>query len=181
VSPVPKRNRKDSAGVELDNADRRIVKELQRNGRSTYTRLGQVAGLSEAAARHRVQRLLDSRIIQVVAVTDPAAFGFRLMATIGLHVEGDLMAVADAVSAIPEIDFVVITSGSFDILVEIVCHDDRHLLSVLNDQIRTIPGVRSSETFIHLRLHKQTYPWPPGAFDGVGDDDGTAVVRYQAP
>jgi hypothetical protein len=84
------------------------------------------------------------------------------MASIGLHVEGDLMTVADAVAAIAEVDFVVITSGSFDILVEVVCHDDRHLLALLNDQIRSIPGVHSTETFIHLRLHKQTYPWPPG-------------------
>ncbi len=76
------------------------------------------------------------------------------------------MTIADAVAAIPTSDLVVITSGSFDILVEVVCHDDRHLLSVLNDQIRSIPGVRSSETFIHLLLHEQTYPWPPRAFDG---------------
>jgi Lrp/AsnC family transcriptional regulator for asnA, asnC and gidA len=168
VTQVPKRNRKGGPGFELDAADRAIVKELQKNGRSTYTKLGAAAGLSEAAARQRVQRLLDSGVVQVVAVTDPAAFGFRLMATIGLHVEGDLMVVADAVAAIPEVDFVVITSGSFDVLVEVVCHDDRHLLALLNDQIRSIPGVRSTETFIHLRLHKQTYPWPPGAFDGTG-------------
>lgn len=163
---VVKRSRKGGSQFELDEADRLIVKQLQKNGRSTYTKLGEAAGLSEAAARQRVQRLLDAKVVQVVAATDPAAFGFRMMATIGLHVEGDLMAVADAVAAIPEIDFVVITSGSFDILVEVVCHDDRHLLSLLNDGIRSIPGVRSAETFIHLRLHKQTYPWPPGAFDG---------------
>jgi Lrp/AsnC family transcriptional regulator, regulator for asnA, asnC and gidA len=167
VTQVPKRNRKGGPGFELDDADRLIVKQLQKNGRSTYTKLGEAAGLSEAAARQRVQRLLDSGVVQVVAVTDPAAFGFRLMATIGLRVEGDLMVVADEVGAIPEVDFVVITAGSFDILVEVVCQDDRHLLSLLNDQIRSIPGVRSTETFMHLRLHKQTYPWPPGAFDGT--------------
>jgi Lrp/AsnC family transcriptional regulator for asnA, asnC and gidA len=154
--------------VSLDDADRKIVTQLQQNGRSTYTKLGQAAGLSEAAARQRVQRLLDGGVVQIVAVTDPAALGFRVMATIGLHTEGDLMLVADAVAAIPEVDFVVITSGSFDLLIEIVCLDDRHLLTLLNDQIRSIPGVRSTETFIHLRLHKQTYPWPPGAYDDVG-------------
>jgi Lrp/AsnC family transcriptional regulator, regulator for asnA, asnC and gidA len=161
------RNRKGSRVI-LDDADRKIVTELQHNGRSTYTKLGKAAGLSEAAARQRVQRLLDGGVVQIVAVTDPAALGFRVMATIGLHVEGDVMMVADAVSAIPEVDFVVITSGSFDLLIEIVCEDDRHLLMLLNDQIRSIPGVRSTETFMHLRLHKQTYPWPPGAYDSDG-------------
>jgi Lrp/AsnC family transcriptional regulator for asnA, asnC and gidA len=162
------RRAKGVLNVTLDDTDRKIVTQLQKNGRSTYTKLGQTSGLSEAAARQRVQRLLDGGVVQIVAVTDPAALGFRVMATIGLHIEGDLMVVADAVAAISEVDFVVITSGSFDLLIEVVCLDDRHLLMLLNEQIRSIPGVRSTETFIHLRLHKQTYPWPPGAYEDLG-------------
>jgi Lrp/AsnC family transcriptional regulator for asnA, asnC and gidA len=78
---------------------------------------------------------------------------------IGLKVEGDLRVVADTITAIAEVDYVVIVGGSFDILLEVVCEDDDHLLSLLNDKIRSIPGVRSTETFTYLRLYKQTYAW----------------------
>lgn len=121
-----------------------------------------MVGLSEAATRQRVQRLLENEVLKIVAVTDPVVSGSRLGATIGLRTDGDLFEVADAVAAISEVDFVVITAGSFDLLIELQCSDDSHLLTILNDQIRTLAGVRSTETFIYLRMHKQAYAWPPG-------------------
>jgi Lrp/AsnC family transcriptional regulator for asnA, asnC and gidA len=94
-----------------------------------------------------------------VAVTDPLTIGFHRQAAVGLKVEGDLRAVADTVAAIPEVDYVIITSGSYDLLIELVAEDDESLLSLLNDKIRAIPGVRSTDTFIYLKLVKQTYAW----------------------
>ncbi len=145
--------------ADLDDADKLIVELLQTDGRLPYTRLAGSVGLSEAAVRQRVQRLIDDSVVQIVAVTDPLRLGFRRQAMVGVRTEGDIRAVADCLALIPEIDYVVFTSGSFDLLFEIVCEDDEHLLTVLNDNVRSIPGVRSTETFTYLRLHKQTYTW----------------------
>ena len=109
--------------------------------------------------RQRVQRLIENKVVQIVAVTDPLTLGFRRQAMVGVKIEGDIIAVADALALISEVDYVVCTSGSFDLLFELVCEDDEHLLTVLNDRVRTIPGVRSTETFMYLRLRKQTYAW----------------------
>jgi Lrp/AsnC family transcriptional regulator for asnA, asnC and gidA len=92
-------------------------------------------------------------------VTDPLTLGFRREAMIGLKIEGDLRGVADLIASIPEVSYVVVVSGSFDLLMEVVCEDDDHLLALLNDKVRSIPGVRSTETFTYLRLYKQTYAW----------------------
>jgi Lrp/AsnC family transcriptional regulator for asnA, asnC and gidA len=106
-----------------------------------------------------VQRLLKAGVIQIVAVTDPLQLGFPRQAMIGIRVEGDIEVVAEKIEQFPEVDYVVITAGSFDLLVETVCEDDDHLLELLNDRIRAIPSVRSTETFVYLRLRKQTYTW----------------------
>ena len=124
-----------------------------------YTRLAATVGLSETAVRQRVQRLIDDNVVQIVAVTDPLRLGFSRQAMVGVRTDGDIRAVADTLAGIPEIDYVVFTSGSFDLLFEIVCEDDEHLLALLNDKVRSIPGIRSTETFTYLRLHKQTYSW----------------------
>ena len=143
----------------LDDVSKAIISQLQQDGRRSYAAIGKVVGLSEAAVRQRVQRLTDSGVMQVVAVTDPMELGFARQAMIGLTVEGPLEPVADALAAMEEIEYVVITAGGFDILVEAVCESDEHLLSVLSSQIRSIPGVRGTETFVYLKLRKQTYSW----------------------
>jgi Lrp/AsnC family transcriptional regulator for asnA, asnC and gidA len=143
----------------LDDVDKLIIDRLQEDGRLPYTKLATAVGLSEAAVRQRVQRLLDAEVMQIVAVTDPLTIGFRRMAMIGVRTEGDTREIADVIAAMPEVDYVVATSGSFDLLMEVVCEDDDHLLSLLNDKVRATPGVRSTETFMYLRLFKQTYAW----------------------
>ncbi len=151
--------RSASDAIVLDETDKALIEALQQDGRMPYTRLAQRVGLSEAAVRQRVQRLIESGVTQIVAVTDPLMLGFRRMAMVGLTIEGDLRAAADTISSIPEVDYVVIVGGSFDLLLEVVCEDDDHLLALLNDKIRAIPGVRATETFTYLRLYKQTYAW----------------------
>lgn len=145
--------------TDLDDADKALIELLQEDGRTPYTRLAATVGLSEAAVRQRVQRLIDDNVVQIVAVTDPLRLGFRRQAMVGVRTDGDIRAVADTLAAIPEIDYVVFTSGSFDLLFEIVCEDDERLLALLNDKVRCIPGVRSTETFVYLKLQKQTYAW----------------------
>lgn len=145
--------------VVIDDVDKAIIEQLQEDGRLPYTKLATAVGLSEAAVRQRVQRLVESGVVQIVAVTDPLTLGFRREAMIGLKIEGDLRGVADTIASIPEVSYVVVVSGSFDLLMEVVCEDDDHLLALLNDKVRSIPGVRSTETFTYLRLYKQTYAW----------------------
>jgi Lrp/AsnC family transcriptional regulator for asnA, asnC and gidA len=146
-------------GATVDGVGKRLIEELQQDGRRSYAALAKTVGLSEAAVRQRVQRMVDSGLMQVVAVTDPLQVGFRRQAMIGLRVEGDLVKVADQLAEIDEVDYVVVTAGSFDILLELVCEDDDHLLRILSERIRALPGVRDTETFVYLKLAKQTYSW----------------------
>jgi Lrp/AsnC family transcriptional regulator for asnA, asnC and gidA len=148
-----------SSGTLLDGPNRAIIEALQRDGRQPYGAIAEEVGLSEAAVRRRVQRLRESGIMQIVAVTDPLQLGFTRQAMIGVSVEGDVRRVAEKLTSLPEVDYVVMCAGSFDILVEIVCEDDERLLQVLNDSVRCIPGVRATETFLYLKLAKHTYTW----------------------
>ena len=145
-------------GAALDDLSKRIIEQLQEDGRRSYAAIGKAVGLSEAAVRQRVQRLVDAGIMQIVAVTDPLMLGFSRQTMIGVKCGGDLEQVADHLAAMHEIDYVVITSGSFDLLVEVVCEDDSHLLEILS-RVRTVPSVTSTETFVYLKLRKQTYGW----------------------
>lgn len=146
-------------GTAMDGIDKAIVEALQLDGRTSYATLAKKVGKSEAAVRQRVQRLIESGVMQIVAVTDPLTLGFARQAMVGIRVSGDLREIADKLAEIAEIDYVVITAGSFDLLVELVCYDDDHLLSLVNERIRAVPGVRDTETFMYLKLRKQTYAW----------------------
>jgi Lrp/AsnC family transcriptional regulator, regulator for asnA, asnC and gidA len=145
-------------GTVLDAVSKQIIEQLQQDGRRSYAAIGKAIGLSEAAVRQRVQRLQEAGVMQIVAVTDPLKLGFRRQAMIGLRCDGDLQQVADQLAGMAEIDYVVVTAGSFDLLIEVVCEDDDHLLEILG-KVRATPSVTSSETFVYLKLCKQTYAW----------------------
>ncbi|HEX9063842.1 MAG TPA: Lrp/AsnC family transcriptional regulator [Streptosporangiaceae bacterium] len=151
------RDRHGSA-VALDAVSRHIIEQLQQDGRRSYAAIGKAVGLSEAAVRQRVQRLIDAGAMQIVAVTDPMSLGFQRQTMIGIRCNGDLQAIADQLAGMAAIDYVVITAGSFDLLIEVVCADDDELLQILG-QVRSLPGVTTTETFVYLKLRKQTYHW----------------------
>jgi Lrp/AsnC family transcriptional regulator for asnA, asnC and gidA len=144
---------------QLDDVSKAIIEQLQQDGRRPYATIGKAVGLSEAAVRQRVSRLIESGVMQVVAVTDPLQVGFPRAAMIGIRIEGDVEAAADLVSKLTEVDYVIICAGGFDILAEVVAEDDDHLLEIINRKIRAIPAVRSTETFVYLKLRKQIYTW----------------------
>jgi Lrp/AsnC family transcriptional regulator, regulator for asnA, asnC and gidA len=144
---------------QLDEVSKAIIEQLQQDGRRSYAAIGKVVGHSEAAVRQRVQRLIEAGVMQVVAVTDPLELGFARQAMIGIRVNGPLEPVADAIAELDEVDYVVMTAGSYDLLVEVVCESDEHLLELISGRIRTIEGVAATETFMYLRLRKQTYSW----------------------
>jgi Lrp/AsnC family transcriptional regulator for asnA, asnC and gidA len=145
--------------VALDEVSKAIIGQLQEDGRRPYATIGKAVGLSEAAVRQRVNRLQETGVIQIVAVTDPMQVGFSRSAMVGIQVDGDMESIADTIAALPEVDYLVITAGSFDILAEIVCEDDDALLQIINRRIRALPGVRRTETFMYLTLRKQIYTW----------------------
>lgn len=153
------RTRNPAAPAPLDALSKAIIEQLQEDGRRPYSTIGKAVGLSEAAVRQRVQRLVDTGVVQIVAVTDPVQVGFARQAMIGIKAEGDLTVLADSLADMPEVDYVVITAGGFDLLVEVVCEDDDHLLEFLNAQVRALPGVHGTETFVYLKLRKQLYNW----------------------
>lgn len=143
----------------LDDVSKAIIEHLQQDGRRSYASIGKEVGLSEAAVRQRVQRLIDGGIMQVVAVTDPLELGFARQAMIGIRVNGPVEPVAEAIAAFEEVDYVVVTAGAYDLLVEVVVESDESLLQLISGTIRTVPGVAGTETFMYLRLQKQSYAW----------------------
>jgi Lrp/AsnC family transcriptional regulator, regulator for asnA, asnC and gidA len=157
-SRVPAGGRDSDSRIVLDDLSKQIIEQLQQDGRRSYAAIGKAVGLSEAAVRQRVQRLIDVGAMQIVAVTDPMTLGFPRQTMVGIRCGGDLERVASHLAGMEEIDYVVITAGSFDILIEVVCENDDQLLEILG-RIRSIPSVTTTETFVYLRLCKQTYSW----------------------
>jgi len=146
--------------VDVSELDKRIIEHLQQDGRRPFTQIASELGVSEAAVRARTNRLIEKGILQVVGVTDPLKLGFQQWAMIGVRVEAaHLIEVAEQIAEFPETDYVVVTAGSFDILVEAVAEDNDALLQFLSERLRKIPGVRETETFVYLRLMKQSYQW----------------------
>lgn len=159
LAPVRPRPDAERGPVQLDVISKAIVEQLQQDGRRSYAKIATAVGLSEAAVRQRVARLTEAGVMQIVAVTNPMQLGFRRQAMLGIKAEGRLEPIVEALGAMAEVDYVVVTAGSFDVLAEVVCEDDDHLLALLENEIRTIPGVRATESFVYLKLSKQTYQW----------------------
>jgi Lrp/AsnC family transcriptional regulator for asnA, asnC and gidA len=157
--PLRSASSANSAVMQLDELSKAIIEQLQEDGRRSYAGIGKAVGLSEAAVRQRVQRMFDAGIMQIVAVTDPMQLGFARQAMIGIKCTGDTSKMAEQLAAIPAVDYVVLTAGSFDAIAEVVCEDDGDLLDLLNTKIRALPGVTSTETLVYLRLVKQQYNW----------------------
>lgn len=161
ATPVPLRVGQPRTGpfFQLDELSKAIIEKLQADGRRSYAGIGKAVGLSEAAVRQRVQRMVDAGVMQIVAVTDPMQLGFARQAMIGIKCTGDTTKIAEKLSAMPSVDYVVLTAGSFDAIIEVVCEDDDSLLELLNTKIRALPGVISTETLVYLKLVKQQYNW----------------------
>ena len=154
---MARRGERNGPSELVDDLSRQIIDQLQKNGRRSYAAIAQDTGLSEAAVRQRVRRMVDTQVMQIVAIVNPLALGLARMALIGIKAEGDLREVAARLASIDRVDYVVLCAGSFDILVELLCESDEHLLSLVNDSIRVVPGVRSAEMFPYLRIVKESY------------------------
>ncbi|HPU13420.1 MAG TPA: Lrp/AsnC family transcriptional regulator [Aeromicrobium sp.] len=143
----------------VDATSRRLIELLQLDGRTPYATLAQKVGLSEAAVRQRVLKMVEEGVMQIVAVTDPLKLGFLREGMLGINVTGDVREVARELAEIDELSYVVITAGRYDIIAEFVAKDDDHLIELMSDRIRTVAGVGSTEMLGYLKLQKQTYSW----------------------
>ena len=147
-------------GEDISATDKRIIEHLQQDGRRPFTAIAADLGISEAAVRARANRLIERGIVQIVGVTDPLKLGFQQQAMIGVRCQADrLMEVARTVGEFPEVSYLVVTAGSYDLLVEVVCEDNDALLRFLTHRLRQVEGVRETETFVYLRMVKQVYAW----------------------
>ena len=141
----------------VDDLDRRIIEALQENGRESFRSIAARLDVSEATVRARYARLTGEGILQVVGVTNPLGLGFE-QALVGVKTSGPSDGIADEIAHWPEADYVVVTAGQYDILVEVVTTDRRHLLELTN-RMRALDGVASTETYFYLEMWKQLYDW----------------------
>jgi Lrp/AsnC family transcriptional regulator for asnA, asnC and gidA len=144
----------------LDDLDKSIIKCLQLDGRRPYAQIGRELKVPEATVRQRAERLIGRGVVQIVGVTDPLAMGFQQPALIGLKVEaGKLEQISQQIAALEEVTYLVVTAGRYDLVCEVVCEDNDHLLRVLTDRFADIKGIRSTETLVELRFVKESYQW----------------------
>lgn len=140
----------------VDETDLRIIEALQQDGRRPFTKIAADLGISEASVRQRISNLINNQVMQIVAVTNPIKLGFSLASMIGIRASGDrLLEVAREISAFDEVIYLIICTGSFDLLAEVVCRDNNHLLSFLTEKLYKVPGVQQAETYMYLRVCKQ--------------------------
>jgi len=141
----------------IDDIDQRIIEALQQDGRRPFTKIAADLGISEASVRQRVSNLINNQVMQIVAVTNPIKLGFSLASMIGIRVSGDrLMEVAQEISAFDEVIYLILCTGRFDMLAEVVCRDNDHLLKFLTEKLYKVPGVQQAETYMYLRVCKDT-------------------------
>jgi Lrp/AsnC family transcriptional regulator, regulator for asnA, asnC and gidA len=159
--------------MRIDDTSRRILEILQRDGRCPNTVIGRAVGISEAAVRARIHALTEAGVLQIVGLTDPSNMGFGVIAMIGVQANSDLNRIAELVSSWQETTYVVISAGSFDLLIEVVCKDNADLLGLV-ERLRAVDGVRTSETFIYISRHKLNYAWASG-------DDALPTTRHPRP
>jgi Lrp/AsnC family transcriptional regulator for asnA, asnC and gidA len=142
----------------MDMLDQRIVDALVEDGRRPFVRIAADLGVSEASVRQRVARLVADGVMQIMAVTNPLKLGYEVVCMFGLRVEGARLRDATAaLERLSEVTYLVACTGRFDLLVEVVCRDNRHLLDFVAGELARVPGVRDSESFGYLAVLKESY------------------------
>jgi Lrp/AsnC family transcriptional regulator for asnA, asnC and gidA len=142
----------------LDEIDQHIMRALQIDGRVPFAQIAEQLKVSPGMIRLRYNRLVEMGFLKVLAITDPLRMGYTTMAMIGIRTEGDkLLDAAEKIAALDEVIYLIVVSGRFDMLAEVVCRDHADLLHFLSEKLYTIPGVRETESFMHLKIVKEVY------------------------
>lgn len=142
----------------IDDIDRQIIEALKEDGRTPFARIADRLGVSPGMVRQRVHHLIQDGVLQVVAVTNPLLMGYHMMALIGIKADGNrLHEIARQIASFEEVIYLVLCTGSYDLLAEVICHDNAHLLRFLTERLYAVKGVRDTETFIYLDIVKEVY------------------------
>jgi Lrp/AsnC family transcriptional regulator for asnA, asnC and gidA len=145
---------------QVDDTDRAIIAHLQYDGRMPFTEIANEIGVSEGAVRRRVKRLVESNVLQIVGIAEPQYLGWNAAGMIGITVEvGQIEAVAREISQFPEVSYLFMASGEFDLFAEVYCRDNGHLVSFLNNKLPQVPGVLRTQTYMILKMFKLSYRW----------------------
>lgn len=148
----------------MDELDRLILQTLQEDGRVPFTRVAKQAGVSETTIRSRYRNLVEDGIVRTVGIVDPYALGFKSPAIISVKCKpGTTDRVARAIASLPEVSYLVMTLGAYDLIVEVFCKNVQHLTRLSTEQIQMIPGVSTTETLVIGRSYKLSYRWSPAA------------------
>jgi len=143
---------------DLDSVDRYIIEAMRADGRIAFAQIAQDLNVSPGMIRVRYNRLVEMEVLKVVAITNPLRLGFTMMAMIGIHTDGARMLdVAQQVAGFEEVIYLIVSSGRFDIMCEVVCKDHAHLLEFLTEKLYKVEGVRESESYLHLKIQKEVY------------------------
>ncbi len=144
----------------VDKTDLAIIRILQKDGRRPYAEIAAELGLAPSTVQQRATRLIESGLVLITAVTDPATIGYPVAATLALKVEGTrLLEAAAAIEKFGEVGYVVLCTGPYDMLIEVGCRDNEELLNFISGKLAKVKGVRETETFLYLRIVKNTYQW----------------------
>ena len=148
----------EKKAVSLDEIDQHILDAMRKDGRAAFAQIAAKLKVSPGMIRQRYNRLVDTGLLKVVAISNPLQRGFKTMALIGIRTDGNKMLdVADAISKLKEVVYLVVVSGRFDIMAEVICRDHEDLLKFITEKLYVIDGVRESETFMHLKIVKEIY------------------------
>lgn len=143
-----------------DEIDRAIIRLLQIDGRKPFTEIAAEIGVSEGTVRQRMKRLVSDQMFQVVGIVDPKYLGWDAAGMVGVTVRSGLIDdVAAQIASFPEVSYLFMASGEFDLFVEVYCRDQDHLVQFLNDNLQKIPGIIRTQTFMILKLYKLSYRW----------------------
>ena len=146
----------------MDNLDLQILNALQEDGRTPFTQIAKKVGVAESTIRTRYASLVEQGIVQTIAVIDPFSVGYNSPALIGIATEsGAINSVAQILEQMPEVSYLVLTLGGYDLMVEVFCRDREHLTDLITDQIQSIKGVRSTETLVIGKIFKLSFFWQP--------------------
>ena len=142
----------------LDQTDLYIIEALRKDGREAFAQIAERLNVSPGMIRQRYNRLVELGMLKVVAITNPIHRGLKTMALIGIRTDGNrMLEVADKVSALEEVLYLVVVSGRFDLVAEVFCRDNQDLLKFMTEKLYRIEGLREAETFMHLKIVKEVY------------------------
>jgi Lrp/AsnC family transcriptional regulator for asnA, asnC and gidA len=144
----------------LDKTDRAIIAHLQYDGRMPFTNIAAELGISEGSVRRRVKRMIDDGVLQIVGIAEPQFLGWNAAAMIGINVKaGEIDVAACQIAQFPEVSYLFMASGGFDLFAEVYCENRDHFVSFLNEKLQQVPGVQRTETFTILKMYKLSYRW----------------------